>query len=90
MITMEAALSTAKATTLLINKRRRRHAIILQNGTPKIRALSDADQVRPAWNKPPAQLVGVYTAHANPHDIADDIIATAAGEYATRQARHLP
>ena len=83
MISMEAALSTARAMLLLMKTRRRRHAIILQDGEAKIRVINDGDEVRPSWLKPPTHLVGVYATGAHPQDIADDIIATAAGEYAT-------
>ena len=82
---MEAALSTAKAMIVLMKSRRRRHAIILQDGEPKIRALSDADQVRESWTKAPTKLVGVYSNGVTAEEVADDIIATDQGEYFTRR-----
>lgn len=84
---MAEALSTARAMLLLMRQRRRRHAIVLQHGKPQIRALSDADEVRPSWDRPPSKLVGVYTTNAVAEDIASDIIATDQGEYATRRIR---
>jgi hypothetical protein len=87
---MSDALASARAMLLLMGMHKRRYAIVLRHEQIEIKRLTHIDEVRPSWSKPPSQLVGVYDFGADAQDVAEDIIATAARDYATRQTKLSP
>lgn len=89
MITLAMARSVARAAITRAKVQRTAHAVVIRRGEAEIHRMLAAyyHRLPTAWCVPNGQLVGVYDARANFEDVAADILAAEAGEYARPAAQ---
>ncbi len=92
-VTPMFARSVARAMMVKITKYRAPHAILWHNGEFVIRRVTPAHRIDfPEWWNDSFRyiLVGIYDRRAILEDVADDILAAYAGEYASPRNKKQP